>query len=130
MTGYLMTHREAGSTALIKNWAYAPISSSRIKKGDLYVYVFGKVFCDDIFGYHWESDFRNAYYGGKGFDYLEPTGADPKHTSFGYLGWQAKPCEKGKRNKTSCNGACGQRRREASRLRVSIPNAVNTSPNE
>jgi hypothetical protein len=57
--------------------------------------VFGEIFYDDVFGYHWESDFCNAYYGNEGFGHLEPTDADPKHTTFGYLGWQAKPCEKG-----------------------------------
>jgi hypothetical protein len=100
------TVREAGSTvigprseiALIKNWAHGQLSTDQgqqIRTGDLRVYVFGRIFYDGVFGYHWESDFCNAYYGGEGFEHPEPTKADPQHTSFGYLGLQAKPCENG-----------------------------------
>jgi hypothetical protein len=71
------TVREVGSTvigprseiALIKNWAHGQVSADQaqqIRKGDLRVYVFGKIFYDDVFGYHWESDFCNAYYGNEG----------------------------------------------------------------
>jgi hypothetical protein len=100
------TLREAGKTvigprseiALVKNWAHGQLSADQyqqIRRGDLRVYVFGTVFYDDVFGHHWESDFCNSYYGEEGLDHIEPTNADPKHTSFGYEGWQAKPCEHG-----------------------------------
>ena len=98
--------REAGITvlgprseiALVKNWARGQLTADQtqeIKEGTLRVYVFGKVLYDDVLGGHWEFDFCNAYFGREGFDHPEPTPVDPKHTSFSYLGWQAKPCDKG-----------------------------------
>jgi hypothetical protein len=92
--------REEGSAVLspqrtipiIKNWnrMVNPDEAQKIKSGSLKVYVFGKILYDDVFGNTWETDFCNAYSGDEGLNFSVGKGA-----SFGYEGWQAKPCEKG-----------------------------------
>ena len=75
---------------LIKNWSGGqlnPDQSRQIRNGDLRVYVFGKVFYDDVVGGRWELHFCNAYFGSEL--------ASRADGSFGYTGWQAKPCENG-----------------------------------
>jgi hypothetical protein len=80
---------------LIKNWGAGALNSDqseKIQSDDFKVYVFGKVFYDDVTGGRWELDFCNAY---SGREIAIHGGDDPRSNSYGYVGWQSKPCEKG-----------------------------------
>jgi hypothetical protein len=84
--------------ALVKNWSGGELSTdqlSQIKQGALRVYMFGKILYEDVYGTKWQTNFCNAYFGIEGVENPQPTANDPKNVSFGYLGWQAKPCEVG-----------------------------------
>lgn len=82
---------------LIKNWAQGalkPNQSQKIHDGTLRVYLFGKALYDDILGDEWELDFCNAYFGGE-----QAPNKEGNDISYGYTGWQSKPCEKGNETK-------------------------------
>jgi hypothetical protein len=66
--------REAGVTVLgprtnitlLKNWAGGALTADQteqVRKGDLRVYVFGKVLYDDVLGSRWQVNFCNVYFG-------------------------------------------------------------------
>jgi hypothetical protein len=81
---------------IVKNWrsgALAPDQEPTIRASNLKIYVFGKILYDDIYGIPWEMRFCNVYFGSEGFLFPQATDANPKNTSFGYVGWQARPCE-------------------------------------
>jgi hypothetical protein len=61
----------------------------------LFAIVFGKILYEDLYGTKWQTGFCNAYFGPEGVENSQPSATDPKNVSFGYLGWQSKPCEVG-----------------------------------
>ena len=84
--------------ALVKNWSQGELPADQflqIRNGTLRVYVFGKILYEDVYGTKWKTGFCNSYFGSEGVENSQPTATDPKNVSFGYLGWQAKPCEVG-----------------------------------
>jgi hypothetical protein len=83
-----------GELMLVKNWKgngrLNDEQTKSIRRSELMVYVFGKILFEDIFGDKWETHFCNAYFGDEGFYFPYDT-----ETDFGYVNWQARPCENG-----------------------------------
>jgi hypothetical protein len=85
--------------SIIKNWRGGAVSAEQFQKirydNKLRIYVFGTILYDDVFDGRWQINFCNAYFGSEGVNVSQPSPTNAGNTSFGYVGWQAKPCETG-----------------------------------